>query len=95
MTQQTVAKWDIFEACFTGPSTGNPFTDVKLEAVFSQNSRTVRVANKSHTSGPTAAAAVMVRSIMGSGSRYAGAKRSDGPQWNWPSGLPRRTISPQ
>jgi hypothetical protein len=43
MTQQTVAKWDIFEACFTGPSTGNPFTDVKLEAVFSQNSRTVRV----------------------------------------------------
>src|SRR5215472_12101942 len=43
MTQQTVAKWDVFEASFTGPSTGNPFTDVKLEAVFSQNNRTVLV----------------------------------------------------
>ena len=43
MTHQTIAKWDVFEAGFTGPSTGNPFADVTLEAVFTQNSRSVRV----------------------------------------------------
>jgi hypothetical protein len=39
----TVAQWDVFEASFEGPSSGNPFLDVKLEAFFQQNSRVVRV----------------------------------------------------
>lgn len=43
MTDQTIAKWDFFEATFTGPSGGNPFLDVQIEAIFQQNSRTVRV----------------------------------------------------
>lgn len=43
MTDQTVAKWDVFETSLAGPSTGNPFVEVRLEAVFSQNSRTVLV----------------------------------------------------
>jgi hypothetical protein len=43
MTHQTIAKWDVFEAGFTGPSTGNPFIDVTFEAVFTQNNRSVRV----------------------------------------------------
>ncbi|OBZ95719.1 hypothetical protein ADU59_10160 [Pararhizobium polonicum] len=43
MTKTTIAKWDVFEAAFNGPSSGNPFIDVDFEAVFSQKSRTVRV----------------------------------------------------
>ncbi|MCX5494411.1 DUF5060 domain-containing protein [Kaistia dalseonensis] len=43
MSNQTVAKWDVFEAVLEGPSSGNPFIEVSLEAVFSQRSRTVRV----------------------------------------------------
>src|SRR5262245_48116186 len=39
----TVAKYDIFEASFTGPSSGNPFVEVSFDAVFSQHSREVRV----------------------------------------------------
>src|SRR5262249_20134175 len=42
-TTATIDKWDIFEASFTGPSTGNPFIDVSFEAVFTQGSREVRV----------------------------------------------------
>jgi hypothetical protein len=38
-----VAKWDVFEAEFVGPSGGNPFVDVTLEAFFRQKSRVVRV----------------------------------------------------
>jgi hypothetical protein len=38
-----VAQWDVFEASFPGPSSGNPFLDVELEATFQQKSRTVRV----------------------------------------------------
>jgi len=43
MTNSTIAKWDIFEAMFEGPSSGNPFISVELEAFFSQKSRSVRV----------------------------------------------------
>lgn len=43
MTNPTIAKWDFFEASFSGPSEGNPFIDVTLEAFFKQNSRVVRV----------------------------------------------------
>ena len=39
----TVAQWEMFEASFTGPSAGNPFVDVQLEAVFQQHERRVRV----------------------------------------------------
>jgi hypothetical protein len=38
-----VGKWDVFEAEFAGPTTGNPFLDVTLEAFFQQKSRVVRV----------------------------------------------------
>ena len=37
------AKYDIFEASFTGPSSGNPYVEVSFDAVFSQHSREVRV----------------------------------------------------
>jgi hypothetical protein len=40
---QTIEKWDFFEASFEGPSGGNPFLEVSLEATFSQGSRRVRV----------------------------------------------------
>lgn len=39
----TTAQWDLFEASFTGPSEGNPFIDVTLEAHFRQHGRIVRV----------------------------------------------------
>lgn len=38
-----VGKWDVFEAEFAGPTTGNPFLDVTLEAFFQQKSRILRV----------------------------------------------------
>ena len=34
MTTPTVALWDIFELDLTGPSSGNPYLDVTLEATF-------------------------------------------------------------
>ncbi|ODT66184.1 MAG: hypothetical protein ABS75_28650 [Pelagibacterium sp. SCN 63-23] len=39
----SIAKWDMFEASFSGPMEGNPFVDVSIEAVFSQHARTIRV----------------------------------------------------
>ncbi len=36
-------QWGLFELPFKGPSTGNPFKDVHLEATFTQDHRTVRV----------------------------------------------------
>ena len=36
-----VAKWDIFDLALTGPSEGNPYLDVALEATFSQGGTTV------------------------------------------------------
>ncbi|NTG50945.1 DUF5060 domain-containing protein [Agrobacterium rhizogenes] len=43
MSNATVEKWGVFEAAFNGPSGGNPYLDVAFDAVFSQNSREVRV----------------------------------------------------
>ena len=43
MTDQSVAKWDAFEASFSGPADGNPFVDVAFDALFAHKSRTVRV----------------------------------------------------
>ena len=39
----TIAQWDMFEASLAGPSDGNPFIDVTLEATFRRHGRTVRV----------------------------------------------------
>ncbi|WP_037152407.1 DUF5060 domain-containing protein [Rhizobium freirei] len=43
MSNASVEKWGVFEAAFNGPSAGNPYLDVAFDAVFSQNSREVRV----------------------------------------------------
>ena len=37
-----VPRWEIFEIILKGPSTDNPFTDVKLSAVFQHNNRTLQ-----------------------------------------------------
>ena len=37
------AKYDIFEASFAGPASGNPYLEVSFDAVFLQHSREVRV----------------------------------------------------
>ena len=42
-TESTVEKWGTFEVELKGPSTGNPFLDVELDAVFTQHGRAVRV----------------------------------------------------
>jgi len=39
----SIAQWDVFEASFAGPSSGNPFVEVTLEGFFRQHSRVVRV----------------------------------------------------
>ncbi len=39
----SAAQWDYFEVRLEGPSGGNPYTEVTLEAVFAQASREVRV----------------------------------------------------
>ncbi len=39
----SVAKWDIFELELSGPSDGNPYLDVTLEASFTRGGRAVRV----------------------------------------------------
>ncbi|MGA2909866.1 MAG: DUF5060 domain-containing protein [Terracidiphilus sp.] len=38
-----VPRWEVFELALTGPSSGNPFTDVQLAATFSLEHRTVKV----------------------------------------------------
>ena len=43
MSHDQIAVWNIFEVSFAGPSAGNPFIDVSVEAVFSLNSREIRV----------------------------------------------------
>jgi hypothetical protein len=43
MTQQRVAKWDVFEASFDGPSGGAPYLEVALEATFSFGARQLKV----------------------------------------------------
>lgn len=39
----TATLWATFELSFTGPTVGNPFQDVTLNAIFTQGERTVRV----------------------------------------------------
>ncbi|WP_127754468.1 DUF5060 domain-containing protein [Devosia sp. 1566] len=39
----TIAQWDVFEVALNGPSEGNPFLEVALEAMFQQHGRVVRV----------------------------------------------------
>jgi Domain of unknown function (DUF5060)/Domain of unknown function (DUF5605)/Protein of unknown function (DUF4038) len=39
--EQTVEQWGMFELVLNGPTNGNPFTDVKFSARFTQNSATV------------------------------------------------------
>ena len=31
---ETCEKWDVFELAFTGKTSGNPFTDYTIQAVF-------------------------------------------------------------
>ena len=31
---ECVEQWGVFESVFTGPRTGNPFTEVELHSVF-------------------------------------------------------------
>lgn len=38
-----VPRWEVFELALTGPSSGNPFTDVQLAATFTLEHRTVKV----------------------------------------------------
>ncbi len=38
-----VPRWEVFELALTGPSNGNPFTDVQLAATFTLEHRTVKV----------------------------------------------------
>lgn len=39
----TVEQWGVFELSFPGPSTGNPFLDVQIQADFTLGHRTVRI----------------------------------------------------
>ncbi|MBO9467783.1 DUF5060 domain-containing protein [Tropicibacter sp. R15_0] len=43
MTVQNIEKWAIFEVSLEGPSDGNPYLDVTLEAEFSLKGRSIRV----------------------------------------------------
>ena len=43
MPQQTVEKWDVFEAEFGGPKGGNPYLDVAFDAIFRHKAREIRV----------------------------------------------------
>jgi hypothetical protein len=38
-----IAKWDIFELALSGPSAGNPYLDVDLDATFTHGGRAIRV----------------------------------------------------
>ena len=40
---ESVEKWGVFEAALTGPSAGNPYLDITLDAVFSKGNREVPV----------------------------------------------------
>lgn len=39
----SVEQWGVFEQAFEGPAEGNPFVEVELTAVFTQNDRTVTI----------------------------------------------------
>ena len=42
-SHNSVPRWEVFEAAFSGPSTGNPFTDVQLAATFTLGHRSLAV----------------------------------------------------
>lgn len=42
-TQVVIPKWDLYEAEFVGPSSGNPFTDVQFSGTFAFGNREVTV----------------------------------------------------
>jgi hypothetical protein len=37
-----IEQWGVFEIALKGPSSGNPFTDIQLSAVFTKNNRTIK-----------------------------------------------------
>src|SRR5438128_2614573 len=41
--QDSVPMWEVLEITLSGPSSGNPFTDVQLAASFALGNRTVQV----------------------------------------------------
>ncbi|ALN75112.1 DUF5060 domain-containing protein [Aureimonas sp. AU20] len=43
MISASVEKWGVFETSLEGPSSGNPYRDVELDALFIQKSREIRV----------------------------------------------------
>jgi len=43
MSVANVPKWHMFEATFSGPSRGNPYLEVNLEAIFAFGAREIRV----------------------------------------------------
>jgi hypothetical protein len=43
MAMSSTPKWDVFEATFSGPSSGNPHLDVNFEGLFAFGSRSLRV----------------------------------------------------
>ena len=43
MSAQHIEKWDLFEIALPGPSEGNPYLDIELEAHFSCEGRSVRM----------------------------------------------------
>lgn len=42
-THPPVPRWEVFELSLPGPTTGNPFTEVQISAIFSLGHRTVNV----------------------------------------------------
>ncbi len=40
---RTVERWGLYEIALDGPSTGNPFDDVRVAATFASDARTIRV----------------------------------------------------
>ena len=57
----TVSQWDFFQLNLTGPSTGNPYLEVTLEATFVQGDRRIRVPGF-HDGGGGLSAALHARS---------------------------------
>ncbi|MEO0509915.1 MAG: DUF5060 domain-containing protein [Verrucomicrobiota bacterium] len=43
LNAQSVEKWDCFEISFAGPSSGNPYVEVTLDATFSKGSTSITV----------------------------------------------------
>src|SRR4029077_10299115 len=50
--ESTVEQWGVFEVALNGPTNGNPFTDVKFSARFSQGTNSIE-ANGFYDGGGT------------------------------------------